>query len=613
MDAGFTEKDQVRQAIDIVELVQSYVTVRREGRHYKALCPWHDDSRPSLHINPERQIFRCFVCNIGGDVFSFVMRMEQIEFREALEMLAERAGISLKRQAPAGEIASSGFDKKSLLQAAAWAEKEFYQYLMTAPDAEKANKYLRERGIFSESIRRFHLGYSPEDWDWMLRRARGTPYSPEVLERVGLAIRKSNGPGYYDRFRGRVLFSIRDTQGRPVGIGGRVLPGAKDDTAKYINSPESPLFSKSSLLYGLDSARDAISKSGEAVVMEGYTDVILARQAGFDNTVAVLGTALGERHVQLLKRFAERVVLVLDGDDAGRKRANEVLPLFLAGQLDLRILTLPDDLDPCDFIARQGAGAFRELLSEAVDALEHKIRSVTRSIDPAAGTHQANSALEEILATMAQAPRVPATMSSAVALRESQLLERLAREFRVTSENLRRRLGDIRSDRARPARTPASSTGARESAAPIRLPAWDSELLALLLAWPDLIELAEREIDPRWLESELARTIFVKMSALWVEGIEPTLDRLLLEFPDPAWQTLLVDHSERGQRITLEQPAQTLQDLAASFQRRENDRTRRAETAKLGKGLNEEEELELLRRIHEREKARQGLTTPMDG
>ncbi len=342
------DKERIRQAIDIVDLVGSYTSLRRQGRNYVALCPWHDDSRPSLQVNPERQSFKCWVCNIGGDVFSFLMKMENVEFGEAVAMLAERAGIQLTPYDPrrggspvpgdvAGEPPSASARdpdvKRVLYQAAAWAEQLFHECLLRDPEAEPARQYLRDRGISDESIRHFHLGYSPDSWDWLIKQSlRTKKFSHGVLERIGLLGRKQVGGGHYDRFKGRVLFSIRDVQGRPVGIGGRVLPGqAATNPAKYVNSPESPLFSKSNLLYGLDLARNAITKTRTAVVTEGYTDCIIARQAGFENVLAVLGTALGERHIKLLKRFADRVVLVLDGDEAGQKRHRRN-PLALPGR-----------------------------------------------------------------------------------------------------------------------------------------------------------------------------------------------------------------------------------------------------------------------------------------
>ena len=469
--SSFDDKERVRQAIDIVDLVGSYLQLRREGRGYKAICPWHDDTRPSLQVNPERQSFKCWVCDIGGDIFSFVMKMENIDFPEALAMLADRAGITLtprksfhegegRGTSGEGPEVGSADDKRTLYQAAAWAEQQFEQCLLNSPDAESARRYLDGRGVSDESIRRYHLGFSPDRWDWLIKQALRSGFSPAVLERVGLLIRRDGG-GHYDRFRGRVIFSIRDVQGRPVAIGGRVLPeNAKENPAKYINSPETPLFSKSNMLYGLDLARDAITKSRTAVVMEGYTDCVIARQFGFENVLAVLGTALGERHIRLLRRFADRIVLVLDGDEAGQKRTGEVLSLFVAEQVDLRIVTLPDDLDPCDFLLERGADAFRELLDSPVDALEHAFRMATRGLDIATMPHQAQVALDGLLQTIAKAPRLREGTTSETRIRQWAMMARLARMFGIDEAVLRGRLTELREkQRSRnPAATAAGAT-----------------------------------------------------------------------------------------------------------------------------------------------------------
>ena len=336
------------------------------------------------------------------------MKMEGVEFREALQMLADRAGIQVEKPrrhpAASGETASGSHDasglqdtgstqqsggthdKRTLLQAMAWAEKQYHRCLLERPEADAARRYLQERGITAESIERFHLGFSPLERDWILRAAKGE-VSPERTRAPG----EGFGADRHSRPADRRRKPVRPLQGpaavldsrraRPAGgIGGRVLPElGTTSPAKYVNSPETPLFTKSKLLYGLDLARETLRKTRTALVMEGYTDVIVAHQYGFQNAVAVLGTALGESHIRLLKAHADRIVLVLDGDEAGTKRANEVLELFIAQQADLQILTLPEDLDPCDYLHKYGAEAFSQLLADkAVDALDHAYNVATR-------------------------------------------------------------------------------------------------------------------------------------------------------------------------------------------------------------------------------------------
>ncbi len=486
--SSYDTKERVRQAIDIVELVGSYLQLRREGRNFKAICPWHDDSRPSLHVNPERQSFKCWVCDIGGDIFSFTMKMENVEFPEALAMLAERAGIEVKPIRAAAGASPEADQKKLLYQAMAWAEERFHECLITAPEAEPRES-ISPSGRFRQTVfRRYRLGFSPDRWDWLLKQALATNISPKALEAVGLVVRKQDGPGHYDRFRGRVLFPIRDVQSRPVALGGRILPQlAAENPAKYINSPETPLFSKSSMLYGLDSARDTIGQTRVAVVMEGYTDTIVARQFGFDNTVAVLGTALGDRHIRLLRRFADSITLVLDGDEAGQRRANEILGLFIAEQVDLRIVTLPENLDPADFLLQRGAEEFHGFLNGAVDALEHKLRMMRSKLGTTPTTHLVNVAIEEMLITMARAPRLQSGTSAQSRLREHQMLAQLSRQFNVAEEELRLRLGDLRR------RSTARNQLAAADESPLEpVSAWERELLEIILLEPEAVPAAAK-------------------------------------------------------------------------------------------------------------------------
>ncbi len=581
---AFDAKEQVRQAVDIVDLVGSYVQLRRQGRNFVGLCPWHDDSRPSLQVNPDRQSFKCWVCDLGGDVFSFVMKAEGLEFREALELLAERAGIQLRalsatRASEPGDPPRRGEDdKRTLYRVMAWAEEQYHRCLLGAPEAESGRRYLADRGITVESIRRFHLGFAPDRWDWILERARGTEWTPAILERVGLLRRKELDGGFYDWFRGRVMFSIRDARSRPIAFGGRVLPQLADDrSAKYINSPETPLFSKSRELYGLDMARDNFKSAGGAIVMEGYTDCLMAHQHGIANCVAVLGTALGERHLQLLRRYTDSITLVLDGDDAGRRRTNEILDnllaLFEKNLIDLRILTLPEGLDPCDFIATQGSDSFRQLLTQAVDALEHKFRTVTNGLDTLTDTHRASQAAEQMLATLASIRPTGGATSQAL-LREEQLLSRIARKFYLPEEKLRSRLSTMRREARRRKTTPTQSVAttnkASNSPAPrlADLPAWDRELLELVFLDPSMRTRLTGLIDPAAITSEAVRQIYAACCRLADEGWENDFGRLLAEFDNPEIKNLLVQLDESCATKVSADRERWLADLLDTHRRR---------------------------------------------
>jgi DNA primase len=629
-DSSFDVKEQVRQAIDIVDLLSKYnLQIRRQGRGYVALCPWHDDSRPSLQINPERQSWKCWPCDIGGDIFSFVMKMEGVDFPEALAMLADRAGITIAKpsRVEQHEAAPAGADKRTLFKAAAWVQRQYHDCLLHSPEAEPARKYFQDRGINDESVERFQLGFAPLDRDWILKQAGGSGGRAKVLETIGVLARSSQGGNPFDRFRGRGLFSIRDAQGRPVGVGGRLLPGVEiNSPAKYINSPETPLFRKSHLLYGLDLAKDAFHKSKQktALVMEGYTDVIIAHQFGFTGAVAVLGVALGETHIRILKRFVDRIVLVLDGDEAGQKRANEVLELFIAQQADLRILTLPDGLDPCDFLQERGAEAFAELLATGtVDALDHAFHSATQGIDLERDIHAASQALERLIAILAKAPRLQSDTSGDARLREERFLQRFAALFRVSEGEVRRRLTELRRKQRKPVVTSTTSADpsvlkneGKPSHSKDTMDAHECELLELLIVYPETWAAARAALLPAQLASSALRRIYETGCRLLDAGVLPGFERLILEFDEPALKSLLVDLDEQGRAkgSRMAEPPELLSDLLQSLDRKEVERRRPGNLATLReRKLDEVQEIDMLRNILQQERSRQGISRPTEG
>jgi DNA primase len=618
-------KEQIRQAIDIVDLIGGYVALRRQGRNYTGLCPWHDDARPSFQVNQERQSFKCWVCDIGGDVFSFIMRAEGVEFREALEMLAERAGISLAPANRQQNQADNPFERRNLLKAMAWAEEQFHQCLLRSPAAEPARRYLADRGISDASIAQFHIGFSPNEWDWMLKRGASANWQPAVLERVGLIGKRDNG-GYYDRFRGRLMFSIRDSRARTIAFGGRVLPEfARDNDAKYVNSPETPLFNKSSELYALDLARDAIAKEGGILVMEGYTDVIMAHQHGINHAVAVLGTAFGDKHVPLIRRFTDSITLVLDGDVAGQNRTmgilDNLLALFVAHEIELKILSLPEGADPCDVIRSHGSDEFRRLLTRSVDALQHKINAVTKGLAPGAAPHQTAQAVEAILATLARALPTAASANSAALVREQQVLVQIARWFGIAEETLRTRLKGLRQAATAAVRsTPVSNRSNDQNAPPqpvqpaAKLSAWDRELIEIILCQGDLIDALLEQVHEDEIEHPIARRIYAMAAELYHDGVMPDFDRLMNATDDPAVTNLLVDCDEIGRQKTSADARLRISDLLADRERRRTDARHRMTVAELKTNqLDSEQADRALVALFNDLKRRQTGSEPTDG
>jgi DNA primase len=593
-------KERVREAIDIVDVVGSYIALRRQGKAMAGLCPWHEDSRPSLQVNPERQTYRCWVCDVGGDVFSFVMRMEKVEFREALEQLADRAGITL----PRGRGLPAD-DKAALRSVLEWAAARFRECLRSAPEAAAARDYLRGRGLAPATIDRFELGFAPQSWGWLLRQSSAAGIGREDLVRAGLAVEREDRSGHYDRFRGRVIFPIRDPQGRCVAFGGRVLPGERPDAAKYINSPETPLFSKSSMLYGLDTARDAMVESRRAVVVEGYTDCLAARQAGVGDVVAVLGTALGERHAKLLRRYADRIVLVLDGDDAGRRRANEVLDVLLAEPIDVRIARMPSGVDPCDLLVESGRDAFEAVIASACDPLDYRLDELLAGLAPDAGDDAALASVESVLAALAAASTGSALAPSQRRLREDQVLGRLERRFGLSRVVLRGRLLELRRGTA-----PSNAAEDRNAAAPPpRLPAWDREVLEVLVGVPDSIGLIVREVTPGDLETPAGRTVVEAAHRLHAAGRPVALASLLMELVDPSLQSLLVAVDEEGAARGTLDPLDRVHHFTDALRRRTAERQAHASARMLKTSrLEGHDETDILERLLAERRAAQGMT-----
>ncbi|MEQ8838076.1 MAG: toprim domain-containing protein, partial [Lacipirellulaceae bacterium] len=542
-------------------------------------------------------------------------------FREALEMLADRAGIELLRPSGPQTPADSQFARKNLFRALAWCEEQFHQMLLRSPAAEPARRYLAERGINEESIAKFHIGFSPNDWEWLTKRGAAAGFSPAVLERIGCAGKRDSG-GYYDRFRGRLMFSIRDVRSRPIAFGGRVLPEfAGERDAKYINSPETPLFSKSRELYALDEARSGIAREGEVLVMEGYTDVIMAHQHGIDHAVAVLGTALGEQHVPLVKRFTDTITLVLDGDDAGQRRTMDILDnllaLFVKYEVELKILGLPAGADPCDVVASQGSDAFRELLKQSRDALTHKMDFVMQSLAANnRSTHSSAQAVESILATLARALPGGVSAASSALVREQQMLGRIARQFGVADDTLRTRLKELRKtvqrNTTRPP-TPAvteyegeempdeaalTSAGPSSSVQLTKPTAWDCELIELVLLQPEALPMMATQVSSDDAASEVAREIFQRARDLHEIGTLPTFEQLMLATEDQRIKNFLIDCDERNSARTMSDPQQRMSDLFASAARRREEARHQTQLAELRQQkLDPQSEDEVLKKL----------------
>ncbi|HYV36660.1 MAG TPA: DNA primase, partial [Gemmataceae bacterium] len=392
---------RVKAANDIVDVIGSYVVLRPNGPKWKGLCPFHDDHNPSFTVDPAWQNYKCWACGKSGDVITFLQEHEKVSFPEALELLARRAGITLEKTADSQQNRS----RAVMLDVMRWAAELFHRCLLDAPVAEAARRYVGERKLTGDTVRRFQLGFAAADGDWLLRQAHEANHSVDVLEEVGLIAKRNDGNGYYDRFRDRVMFPIRDARGQVVGFGGRILPTSPSaaKAPKYYNSAETALFSKSENLYGIDQARQAGTSAGYLAVVEGYTDVLMAHQCGIHQVVATMGTALNEKHIKELRRYVPRVVLVFDADAGGTTGVDRALQVFVSHDLDLSVATLPEGLDPCDLLAQQGPEPFQSALTKAADVLEFKLTEVLQAA-AAGGTDAKRLAVDEVLRVIALAP-----------------------------------------------------------------------------------------------------------------------------------------------------------------------------------------------------------------
>jgi DNA primase len=388
--------DEIRGHLDLVELIGRFVRLRPAGENWKGLCPFHAEKTPSFNVNPRKGIFKCFGCGVGGDAFAFIMRQDKLSFPEAVRELARIAGVAMPDEG-GGAAGSSG--REELLRAMALAAR-LYAEALWRPGGERAREYLDRRGIDPELARRFGLGLAPEGWDSLREALRAERVGDEVLVAAGLAVPRQSGNGVYDRFRGRLIFPICDLQSRVVAFGGRAFG---DEQPKYLNSPETPIYSKGNLLYALHAAREAMRERGRALLVEGYVDCLMAHQHGFTETVAALGTSFTAAQLALLRRFCGEVVTFFDADAAGQKaaeRAEELLEPTAAGALwginrsgsfdraegfQVRVALLADGHDPDTFLRARGAAAFAECVRTARSILSYALDRAVADPDGAAG------------------------------------------------------------------------------------------------------------------------------------------------------------------------------------------------------------------------------------
>ena len=500
--------EQIRQNNDVVEVIGSYFPLKHAGANFRALCPFHKEKTPSFNVNPQKQIWHCFGCGAGGDVFTFVMKYENLDFIGAVRRLAERAGIKLEYEERAGE--PSRDQKELLLKLHEVAANFFHSNLLKERGAAVAREYLQKRKITSEIAKRWRLGYAPDAWDGLLQWAASKKFSAELVETAGLALRRESGEGFYDRFRGRLMFPIGDEQGRVVGFSGRILTDAKDQP-KYVNSPETPIFQKGRILFALDKAKRAILEEKYAVVCEGQVDTISCHEAGIENAVAPQGTALTEHHARILKRYAEEVVLMFDADAAGQNAVvRSAEPLWDAGVV-IRVAVLPQGHDPDSFVKTLGAEKLKALLAKAPSFFAYLLDRLSKQYDP----HSERGKLQ-IARQMAEwLARIPSPISLAMYTQQT------ARRLDIGEDALRKEVAKLTgSRRGRAADADADGSPIAEEVAadrPHGLPA-EEMLLRTMLADERVIETVAGRLDVAWLSQSIAARMVQEILGFYNAG-----------------------------------------------------------------------------------------------
>jgi DNA primase len=570
--------DQIRAANDIVDVIGGYLPLKRAGANFQALCPFHKEKTPSFNVNPRLQIFRCFGCQKGGNVFSFVMAYENLEFPEAVRRLAERAKIPLQYDSNPGEQLSRNL-KEKLLQVHEQITVRWQSALTNEAAGQIARDYLARRAVPEEAVALFRLGYAPEVWDDTVNWGHSKGYEPELLEKAGLVLRKEGTDHYYDRFRGRLMFPICDEQGRVVGFSGRILSG-DEKTAKYVNSPETPIFTKSKVFFGLDKSKRALLEADCAVICEGQLDLITCFMSGVQNIVAPQGTALTADHARILKRYVGEVILCFDSDEAGQNAAVRSLDHMLASGLAARVAVVPAPHDPDSFIKASGGEAFKKLIQQAGGFFDYYLDRLC-----ATNPITTDKGRLAVLRDMAEAVR---KTGNAVLL--DKYAQQTALRLGVSPEAV---LAEFR--KTRPNRAPVSEPDQPEQeAAPEPPNSTEAWLLKLLFLHEELVSWAAARLQPDWLHHPAVREIVSRRIAAHNEqtwhGLAAFLDG---EMPEPM-RNLITEAATEGRPIP--NPAQQVADIALRLRNQFLDQQLSALLQRASQPqVDEPERLELLR------------------
>jgi len=477
---------EIKNRADIVDVVSEFVQVKGVGRNFIGLCPFHSEKTPSFTVSSEKQIFYCFGCGTGGNVFSFLMKIEGLSFPEAVRRLARRYGVQIPTVSLSSEQKRRLNEREELFSINRTAMEFFHHTLLHDKAGRKALDYLRDRQISDQAIQDFRLGFAPEGWDNLARYFFQKRLSPSLVEKTGLIVPRKNSSGYYDRFRNRIMFPILNLNMQVIGFGGRVMD---DGTPKYLNSPESPIYNKSRSLYGLHLARQPCRNTGTVYIVEGYFDLLRLHQFGVENSVATLGTALTEEHVRLLKGYAQRVILVFDSDAAGLRAARRSIDIFMKQEMEAQVLVLPSGHDPDSFLLQHGLEQFKESSEKALGIIPFLIESAVKDhgLSVEGKIRITNDIIQPIMAIRDSVARslYIKMLSERIGVNESAIMEK-ARQ--VTAQSRGKTFGSLRETD----RQTIFQPGGQKQPGEIR---FERHIVAMMLQFPEMIqEVEERNL-----------------------------------------------------------------------------------------------------------------------
>jgi DNA primase len=535
---------QIQQATDIVEIVSEHLNLIKKGKEYVGLCPFHQDHKPSMYVSPVKQIFKCFACGAGGDVFKFIQLRENLTFPAAIERLADRAGITVpKMNRPQRSNPASGSqaeaDPKIVAKVNGWVQNFWKENLLHEQKGASAREYLKQRQINDESVKNWDIGLASDSWDELLTSAGNAKIKPKFLLQAGLLVEKENDR-FYDKFRNRLMFPIKDVTSRVIAFGGRTLG---DDPAKYMNSPATVLFDKSNSLYGLDKARHSIVSSGTAIVVEGYTDVIMCHQFGCINVLATLGTSFTEGHAKILRRFAKRIVLVFDNDVAGVEAANRALDVCLTQRIDIKVAFVTEGKDPCDFLLTAGKEAFDLMVENAVDVMNYKWQRLNDGLEQSDNYTDKRAIIDQFLLSIATAMK--SGMLDAIA--QGLIVSKLSPIIGLSTDQIHRELKRLyqRVSRTRSFAVKNQKVVSIEAASSVLQKA-RRELLEVLINDPSLYSLVNGRVGPADFTEHPFDEIADALFNLIASGQEFGVSELLLEVETTDASSVLTTLAEAG-------------------------------------------------------------------